>query len=92
MRDTLIPKQKQEICHYIRNMLQDVNSVSVMMDLWSKKNMEGFIGVSICGVTKSYSPFNMLLASRQVIGRHTGERIIAKYEDIIKSWGLEKKV
>jgi hypothetical protein len=53
--------------------------------------MNGYMGVSISGVS-DFTPFNFILAFREIKGRHTSVNILRLYEEIIQSWNLSNKV
>lgn len=92
MRDTLIPEKQKHTKDFIGKKLQEVDHLCVHIDLWSSKSMDGYLGLSVAGVTRAFVPFKYYLACRNIKGRHTGQSILAEYEDIVQSWGLQNKV
>lgn len=66
-------------------------SVTLMLDIWSSKRMCGYIGFSLEGVTINYEQFNAFISLRQMTGCHTGEAILAEFEDVLKEWDLNIK-
>lgn len=53
--------------------------------------MEGFKGFSVEGVENNLSPFKAYFAYGFNKGRLTGSNILREYEDVLQSWGLQKK-
>jgi hypothetical protein len=92
MRDTLLPNLFKKTKEAVQNKLSQASSVAMIMDIWSSKSMEGYIGLSASFVTDSFEPFVCLLALRRIYGRHTGEAIAAEYDAIAREWNIPNKV
>lgn len=63
-----------------------------MLDLWSSKKMEGFMGMTASGVGSDSKPFTVLVACRKIEGKHTAEKIAEEYDEIMQKWNLSSKV
>lgn len=92
MRETLIPHLYEEVATTVKKRLASSPACSVMMDLWSSKSMEGFLGVSCSAVTCDYEPFTAFLSLREMPKNHTAAAIFAEYESTIEDWEVNKKV
>ncbi len=92
MRETLIPHLYEEVATTVKKRLASSPACSVMMDLWSFKSMEGFLGVSCSAVTCDCEPFTTFLSLREMPKNHTASAIFAEYESVIEDWEISKKV
>lgn len=92
MKDTLIPEKRRLVRAMMEQIIAKSVRVSTVLDLWSSKSMNGYLGVSLSGVNDDFKPFNFVLACREVKERHTSENILRVYEEIIQSWNLSSKI
>ena len=92
IRDTLLPNLFNKTKEAVQNKLSQATSVAMIMDIWSSKNMEGYIGLSASFLTDSFESFVCLLALRRIYGRHTGEAIAAEYDIKAREWNVSNKV
>lgn len=92
MRDTLIPASYSNVKKAVMEKLSKVTSCSIILDLWSSKSMDGFLGFTCSAVTENYESFTCLLACRKVEGSHTGQRILDEYENVTAEWEISEKV
>ena len=69
MRDTLIPHLYEEVAKTVEKHIASSPACSVMMDLWSSKSIEGFLGGQLfcSAVTCDYEPFTAFLSLRERI-------------------------
>lgn len=54
--------------------------------------MDGYLGISVNGVTSNFEPFTCLLACRNIVGSQTAIKIAEIYDDVIQEWGVSTKV
>jgi hypothetical protein len=92
MRDTLIPHLYEKVATTVKKRLASSPACSVMMDLWSSKSMEGFLGESCSAVTCDYEPFPAFLSLREMPKNHTVAAVFAEYESVIEDWEINKNV
>ena len=65
--------------------------LSTIIDLWSSKLMDGYMGVSISGVNENFMPFNFVLACREIIGSHTSANAFRAFTKTLFSLGNYQK-
>ena len=68
--------------------ISECAALSIILDIWSSKNMLGFIGFSCQGVSSTFEPFNAFLTLKQMKGSHTAQAIVAEYEHVVEMWKL----
>lgn len=88
MRRRHMPGEYIRIRKIIQTKISCCLVVTLILDIWSSKRMCGYIGFTLEGVTKQYEIFTAFLCLRQMTGRHTGEAILAEFEDVLKEWGI----
>lgn len=91
MRKKLIPDEYSKIRLNLQRKIEQCAVVTLIIDIWSSKRMLGFIGFTIQGVTDNFEIFNAFLCVKQMAGRHTGEAIIAEFEDVLRDWAIDIK-
>ncbi|XP_045033112.1 uncharacterized protein LOC116932192 isoform X1 [Daphnia magna] len=91
MRRRHIGEEYDRIKMLVLKKISQSGSVTLMLDIWSSKRMCGYIGFSLEGVTINYEQFNAFISLRQMTGCHTGEAILAEFEDVLKEWDLNIK-
>ena len=92
LRNELIPNEYQRLKKILEMKISQCSAVTLIVDIWSSKKMCGYIGFTIEGVTSSYEIFTAFLCIRQMFGKHTGEAILAEFEDVLREWKLKIKV
>ena len=88
---SLIPKQVSETAAKIKLSLQDTSFCSVTLDIWSSRRMHAYLGVT-CHILVNWEIVSYLLACRQIFGAHTGENILADFEDIAGDFQIKQKI
>jgi hypothetical protein len=53
--------------------LNECTALTIILDIWSSKNMLGLIGFSCQGVSSSFKPFNMFFDLNQMKGSYTAQ-------------------
>ncbi|KZS01882.1 Uncharacterized protein APZ42_001315, partial [Daphnia magna] len=84
VRNTLIPDLEATVKKRVREKLAKCSSFSVILDIWSSKNMSGYIGFTCQAVTTDFELFNCFLGVKEMRSRHTADAIIAENEDILQ--------
>ena len=72
--------------------LDQAKTVTVILDLWSSKAMDGYLGLSCNGVTNEFEPFHGFLDIPKLAGSHTGKAICEVYKRVVKEYNLHNKV
>lgn len=88
LRNSLIPAFYEERKAKLMTKLTECTALTIILDIWSSKNMLGFIGFSCQGVSSNFDPFNSFLTLTQMKGSHTAQAIVAEYEHVIEKWNL----
>lgn len=91
MRRRHLYEEYDRIKSLVMKKLKQSRSITLMIDIWSSKRMCGYIGFSLEGVTFKYEQFTAFLCLRQMTVRHTGEAILAEFEDVLSEWDLNIK-
>ncbi len=69
----------------IKSKLEKTDTVSVTVDIWTDRVMQGSLGITAHFMELDYSTPSLqsvLLACERFTGSHTGERISEKFEDV----------
>ena len=91
-----LPQMKEKGKIVVRNMLTENNSVALTTDIWTDRTMRSYLGVTahIFGKnpkTGKTGLLSLLLTCQQFKGRHTGERIAEKFDNVIDDFNLNTK-
>ena len=80
----------------LKSDLENADSVSVTVDIWSDRQMRGFFGVTVhwlmTSADDSLSLKSALLACSRFKGSHTGERICEEFQQVCEDFKLRKKL
>jgi hypothetical protein len=76
--------------------LAAVSSVSLTVDIWTDRKMRAYFGCTVhyINVEDASAVFlsSQLLSCSRITGRHTGESIAAKFDQIVNEFGIRSKV
>ena len=87
---TKLIKEKHEVIHcHLVELLASTECVSVTLDMWSNRQMKGFIGIT-CHFIKEWSMQSVLLL--RFHGRHTSENIISYFHEITEQYNIGGKI
>lgn len=94
LQTVLLPANFKKVEEVIKNFLSTTSTCNITLDIWSSRRMHGYMGITCHFVTNSWEIKSLLalLACSKMQGRHTGENILAEYEEVISFYGLEDKV
>ena len=84
LSSTLLTKKHEAIMSKMNHVLDEVDSVSLTLDLWSNRQMRGFMGIT-CHFIMNWSMQSLMLACRRFIGRHTTDNIAQYYHETVTS-------
>ena len=94
-RKHLSTKPLTEKQHIIENrmkeLLEKVDSVSITVDLWSNRQMKGFLGIT-CHFIFDWSLRSLILGCNRFRGENNAENIAQNYEELISFYKLKGKV
>ncbi|XP_046578557.1 E3 SUMO-protein ligase ZBED1-like [Haliotis rubra] len=91
LTSSLITKKCEEIILAMKQDFEKTESVCVTIDLWSSRQMRGYIGIT--GHYISYWHLeSVTLGCKQFTGRHTAENILQHYEETIATFNLSSKI
>ncbi|XP_046543879.1 E3 SUMO-protein ligase ZBED1-like [Haliotis rubra] len=91
LTSSLITKKCEEIILAMKQDFEKTESVCVTIDLWSSRQMRGFIGIT--GHYISYWHLESVThGCKQFTGRHTAENILQHYEETIATFNLSSKI
>ncbi len=86
----LTEKQKAIQCRLIE-LLGSVECVSVTLDMWSNRQMKGYIGIT-CHFIKRWSMQTVLLSCQRFHGKHTAENITQYFDGTTTQYNLGDKI
>ena len=71
--------------------LAQAQSVCLTIDLWSNRQMRGFIGITGHCII-NWTMESVMLACKRFTGRHTAENIRQQYEETVASFDIAEKI
>ena len=98
----VVPSRKQLSTRLLGNMaattrqrvmdkLGQAQSVCLTIDLWSNRQMRGFIGITGHFIL-NWTMESVMLACKRFTGRHTAENIRQQYEETVASFDIAEKI
>lgn len=88
---TLVAQKDEQIRKKLIDVLQETQTVALTVDLWSNRQMKGFLGIT-CHFILNWSLKSALLECKRFKGRHTAENIAQYYEEAITTYSIQSKV
>lgn len=87
----LLLEKSTEIVNGVKEQLNRAESVCLTVDLWSNKQMKGFLGITghfiLDWVLKS-----VMICCKRFKQKHTSENIRHEYEETVSSFDINKKI
>ncbi|KAG5868076.1 hypothetical protein JTB14_020749 [Gonioctena quinquepunctata] len=83
----LLPKIYSNEVLVLKSMLSDVDSVSVTTDIWTSDSNRSYITVT-CHFIYQGMFLSKVLATEEIMGSHTGERISEVLKEIFCRWNI----
>lgn len=91
LSNKLLHEKSTEIQYIVKEQLAKAESVCLTVDLWSNRQMKGFLGITghfiIDWMLKS-----VMICCKRFKQKHTAENIRHEYEEIISSYDMNKKI
>ena len=91
MSTTLLTKKHEEIQTKVHKLLHETECVSLTLDLWSNRQMRGFLGIT-CHFIQDWSMKSLMLECKRFYGRHTAENIAQFYSESTTEYGIVGKI
>ena len=92
--DTGLPELHTKVSQYVTDQLSSVPAISFTTDIWSSSvNQLSMISLTAHWVDASESTFalkSVVLHSSEFPGKHSGETIARKMEDMLETWNIDK--
>ncbi len=88
---TLLRQKSQDVSNTLMSQLQQAQAVSLTIDLWSNRQMKGFIGIAGHFVLDWTMHSEMLSCSR-FRGHHTVENIAQQVEETLACFNIGEKI
>lgn len=77
----------------IKTTINEQDRVSLTVDIWTDRNMRGFLGVTAHFLSTSpLKPQSLLLACTRFKGSHTGEHISEALETVCAEYSIKQKI
>ena len=92
MRNKLIPSVMDKTRLEVMKILQASTSLTIILDIWSSKNMFGFIGFTCMCVNKEFERRVIFLGVQKMTERHTAENILAEYDQVLRDWNIPRSM
>lgn len=94
-RKTLSNKHLKQQFHAIdlqlRQQLQQAHDICLTIDLWSSRQMRGYLGVTV-HYLRDWTLQTAVLTCKRVRGSHSGENIHELYEELVAGYDVTSKV
>ena len=87
----LLPDESNEIQNKVKTCLEQAPSVCLTMDLWSNRQMKGFLGMTAHFI-QNWTLQSVMLACKRFKGRHTAENIRHEYEETVSAFEISHKI
>ena len=88
----LLKKKYDTIKCSVLEKLKKTDSINLTIDLWSNQQMQSHLGITGHYISDEWNLESVMLACNRITGRHTGDDIMMRYEEIIFDFGVREKV
>ena len=86
-----LEEKSSSIQNDVRRSLQNAPSVCLTIDLWSNRQMKGFMGITGHFIL-DWTMQSVMIACKRFKGRHTAENIRLEYEETVSSYEISEKI
>lgn len=90
LSDNLLKDTCKDINDSVISKLRQAQNVCLTIDLWSNRQMRGFIGITAHFIL-DWTMQSAMLACKRFKGRHTAENILQQYEETVASFDVAQK-
>lgn len=89
--ETVMPKIHDRTKNAVFQEITDVPNISFTTDIWSTDvNMHSLLSLTAHWITESFERKSAILHVQPFDGSHTGENIAAMFEEMFRSWKINK--
>lgn len=92
MRNSLIPNIVDRTKQKAMAIIDQCTCFTIILDIWSSKNMDGYIGFQLIGVSKYFERYHIFLGVKKMTERHTANNVLAEYESMVQRWNIPIKL
>ena len=89
LSNDLLKVKRESVVTRIKSRLRRAQSVCLTIDLWSNRQMKGYIGVTAHFIL-DWALESATLACKRVRGRHTADNIRDQYQEIVMAYELRQ--
>ncbi|XP_069103066.1 zinc finger BED domain-containing protein 4-like [Argopecten irradians] len=87
----LLKEKSTEVQNNVKHQLQRAQSVCLTIDLWSNRQMRGFMGITGHYIL-DWTMKSVMICCKRVRGKHSAENIRNEYEEAIACFGIGCKI
>lgn len=87
----MLHEKSSEIRENVKAVLKKAESVCLTIDLWSSRQMRGFLGITGHFIL-DWAMKSVMICCKRFKGRHTSENIRQEYEEVISSFEVGDKI
>jgi len=93
LSENILPDMYVKLKDSVKKSIVKAKKVSFTTDIWTETNTtNAFIGVSAHWISQDWERKFAVLCCESFSGRHTGEKIAAKFDSVLSDWGIRKEV
>lgn len=89
---SLLSQEYERVTDAVKQMLLDVEYVTLTTDSWTSNSTEAFVAVTAHFITKAWKMESILFDCSRFTGSHTGLQIRRAVIEICEEWGVANKV
>ena len=89
---SLLPKKANECYSLIVSALENVEWVSITLDIWTSQRMHSYLGVTAHFISTGWDLQMYLLSCTQILGRHTASNITSELQEVLIKYRIEDKI
>ena len=87
----LLQAKSETVLDAVKESLQSAPSVCLTIDLWSNRQMKGFLGITGHFI-EDWDMRTVMITSKRFKGRHTADNIRYEYEEAISKFEISDKI
>ena len=88
----LLPKKANECYSLIVAALENVEWVSITLDIWTSRRMHSYLGVIDHFISTGWDLQIYLLSCTRILGRHTASNITSELQEVLIKYRIEDKI
>ena len=92
LSENILPDMYVKLKESVKKSIAKAEKISFTTDIWTETNTtNAFIGVSAHWISQDWERKFAVLCCESFSGRHTGEKIAAKFDSVLSDWGIQKE-